>query len=56
MKLDLDATEFAWITTDQVNNYDFIDGIQQEIEQINEILKSRKSQKKLKVVIISGRQ
>ncbi|MDO8728965.1 MAG: hypothetical protein Q7K26_03700 [bacterium] len=42
VKLDNDATEFAWITIDKVGDYDFIDGIDNEIRQVDEILKKRK--------------
>ena len=37
--LDDEATEFAWITVDEVENYDFIDGIDQEIRNVDNILK-----------------
>jgi 8-oxo-dGTP pyrophosphatase MutT (NUDIX family) len=39
--LDEDATEFAWVTLEQAKNYDLIDGIWDEIRQVDEILKSR---------------
>lgn len=41
VKLDDEATDFAWITADKVEDYDFIDGIAGEIEEVDEILKSR---------------
>lgn len=43
VKLDDDATEFAWITIDKVGNYDFIDGIAGEIRKVDEILRKRKN-------------
>jgi 8-oxo-dGTP pyrophosphatase MutT (NUDIX family) len=42
VKLDADSTEFAWITVDKVGEYDLIDGIAGEIEEIDQILKKRK--------------
>jgi 8-oxo-dGTP pyrophosphatase MutT (NUDIX family) len=42
VKLDQDATEFAWITAKQAKDYDFIAGIAEEIRDIDKILKSRK--------------
>src|SRR3989344_3775567 len=42
VKLDNDATEFAWITVDKVGDYDLIDGIAEEIRQIDNILNKRK--------------
>ena len=41
VRLDEDATEFAWITADEVEKYDFIQGIEGEIEEVDAILKSR---------------
>ena len=41
VKLDEDATEFAWITANQVGDYDFIEGIADEIKRIDKILKAR---------------
>ncbi len=40
--LDEDATEFAWIDASEVSNYDLIEGIDHEIEMVDEILKKRK--------------
>ena len=45
VKLDEDATEFAWITVDEVDQYDFIDGIQDEIRKADSILKRRLQRK-----------
>ncbi len=42
VKLDEDATGFAWISIDKVGDYDFIDGIAEEIRKVDKILKSRK--------------
>ena len=38
VKLDEDATEFAWITVDQVKEYDLIAGIDHEIQLADEQL------------------
>ena len=43
VKLDDDATEFAWISADEVGKYDFIDGIDSEIKKADDILKKRRS-------------
>lgn len=40
--LDEDATEFAWVTLEEAKQYDLIDGIWDELRDINEILKKRK--------------
>ena len=42
VKLDEDATEFAWVTLEEAKNYDLIEGIWDEIRQIEGILKRRK--------------
>ncbi len=44
--LDEDATEYAWISIEDVPQYDFIEGVDDEIRQVDEILKKRKSIKK----------
>lgn len=41
VKLDDDATDFAWVTLEEAKKYDLIDGIWDEIRQVDEILKSR---------------
>lgn len=41
VKLDEDATDFAWVTLEEAKKYDLIDGIWDEIRQVQEILKSR---------------
>ena len=41
VKLDEDATEFAWVDLEQAKKYDLIDGVWDEIRQVDEILKSR---------------
>jgi 8-oxo-dGTP pyrophosphatase MutT (NUDIX family) len=41
--IDEDATEFAWVTLDQAKQYDLIEGIWDEIRQIDEILKRGKT-------------
>lgn len=42
VKLDEDATEYKWVTLEEARKYDLIDGIWDEIRQIEEKLKSRK--------------
>ncbi|MES3004480.1 MAG: NUDIX domain-containing protein [Patescibacteria group bacterium] len=39
--IDGDTTDFAWVTLEQAKNYDLIDGIWDEIREVEEILKSR---------------
>ncbi len=41
VKLDEDATEFAWIRVEDLARYDLIPGIREEIEEVDEILKQR---------------
>lgn len=41
VKLNEEATEFAWITADKADAYDLIDGIAGEIKEVDEILKKR---------------
>lgn len=36
--LDADATEFAWIGADEVGNYDFVKGIDEEIQMVEDRL------------------
>ena len=36
--LDADATEFAWIKADEAKNYEMIQGIDHEIEMVEERL------------------
>ena len=40
--LDEDATEFAWIDAKDVGQYELIEGIDHEIQMVDEILKKRK--------------
>jgi 8-oxo-dGTP pyrophosphatase MutT (NUDIX family) len=40
--LDEDTTEYAWIAGSEVHKYDLIEGIDHEIELVDEILKKRK--------------
>lgn len=42
VKLDEDATDFAWVTVAEAKSYDLIDGILGEIEEVDKILKSNK--------------
>jgi len=39
--LDEDTTDFSWVSLEEAKNYDLIDGIWDEIRQVDEILKSR---------------
>jgi 8-oxo-dGTP pyrophosphatase MutT (NUDIX family) len=41
--LDEDATEFKWITADELKDFDLIEGIDHEIQMVDEILKKRKT-------------
>jgi 8-oxo-dGTP pyrophosphatase MutT (NUDIX family) len=41
--LDEDATEFAWVTAEQAKSYDLIEGISEEIEMVDKILKKNSS-------------
>ncbi len=39
--LDAESSEFAWITAEEVGNYDLIEGIDEEIREVDQILKKR---------------
>lgn len=41
--LDEDATEYKWVSVVDLKNYDLIEGIDHEIEMVDEILKKRKN-------------
>ena len=41
VKLNEDATKFAWISADEIHKYDLIEGIDHEIRLVDEILKNR---------------
>lgn len=41
IKLDADTTEYAWIKVDEVGKYDLIEGVDEEIRRVDEILKAR---------------
>ena len=41
MKVGKDLTDFAWVTVEEARNYDLIDGIWNEIRQVDEILRQR---------------
>lgn len=41
VRLDEDATEFKWISVEEVSAYDLIEGIDDEIRQVDKILKKR---------------
>lgn len=43
VRLDEDATEFAWIRAEEGDNYDFIEGIEGELAKVDEILNRRKN-------------
>jgi 8-oxo-dGTP pyrophosphatase MutT (NUDIX family) len=40
--LDEDATEFKWVTVNELKDYDLIEGIDEEIKMVDEILNKRK--------------
>ena len=42
VKLDADATEYAWVSIEDVSKYDLIEGIESELAMVDEILKKRK--------------
>jgi len=42
VRLDEDATEFAWAGIDELKNFDLIEGIDEEIKMVDEILKKGK--------------
>ncbi len=42
VKLDEDATDFAWVNLEEAKNYDLIDGVWDEIRQVDDILRSKK--------------
>jgi len=42
VELDEDAVEYAWISVDEIDNYDLIKAITEEIKQVDKILKERK--------------
>ena len=39
IKLDEDSTEWRWVTADEVKKLDVIQGIEEEIEMVDKILK-----------------
>lgn len=39
--LDQDATEFKWVSVDEMKDYDLIEGIDEEIRMVDDILKKR---------------
>ena len=39
--LDKDSISFAWISADKIPNYDFIEGVDEEIRMVDEILQKR---------------
>lgn len=39
--IDADTVDFAWVTLEEAKNYDLIDGIWGELEEVDNILKSR---------------
>ena len=41
VKLDEDSVDFKWIRVDDVPQYDFIEGVDEEIKLVDEILKKR---------------
>jgi 8-oxo-dGTP pyrophosphatase MutT (NUDIX family) len=43
VKYDEDTVDHAWVTVEEAKGYDLIDGIYEEIEEVDKILKSRAS-------------
>jgi 8-oxo-dGTP pyrophosphatase MutT (NUDIX family) len=41
IKLDEDTINYAWVTIDELKNYDLIKGLEKEIEMVDKILKER---------------
>ncbi len=41
VKLDEDTTEFRWVTLEEAKNYDLIDGIWEEIEMADKIIRAK---------------
>ena len=41
VKLDDDSTDYAWVSVDELDDYDLIDGIAEEIQEVDEILKNK---------------
>ncbi len=41
VKLDKDATEYKWVTLEEAKEYDIIEGIWDEIEMVDKILKNK---------------
>jgi 8-oxo-dGTP pyrophosphatase MutT (NUDIX family) len=39
--IDAESSDFAWITAEEVGNYDLIEGIDEEIKEVSQILKQR---------------
>jgi 8-oxo-dGTP pyrophosphatase MutT (NUDIX family) len=42
VKLDADSVEYKWVSLSEAKNYDLIDGIWEEIEMVDKILKNGK--------------
>jgi len=42
VKLDEDSVDFKWVTVEEAKEYDLIDGIWEEIRDVDEILSKRK--------------
>lgn len=41
VKLDKDTVDFKWVTLDEAKNYDLIDGIYEELAEVDTIIKAR---------------
>jgi hypothetical protein len=41
VELDQDSIEYAWVTVEEVKEYDLIDGILNEIKEVEMILKEK---------------
>ena len=42
IKLCEDLTEYAWVSLEEAKNYDLIDGIYEEMEMLDKLLKGKK--------------
>ena len=43
VKLDKDHTDYAWVTTDEAQKYDLIDGIYEEFEMLDKMLRGEQN-------------
>lgn len=45
VKLDDNATDFKWIRASEISQYDFIEGVDEEIRMVDKILKAQQRKK-----------